>query len=107
VFLSLARCDSCAGSGACGTLSDSTICTSRISCRSRGICDRPSQERLCGGTAASCGASIFLVSERNMRTRERRASKDSSCRLPVWTSTPDVNVRSSICPTQWSRPSLF
>jgi len=36
--------------------------------------------RLCGGTAVSCRVSIFLMSELNMRTRDRRGVQASPTR---------------------------
>jgi hypothetical protein len=51
----------------------------RIFRRSRAFAGA-SQLRLCGGTAVSCRVSIFLMSELNMRTRDRRGVQASPTR---------------------------
>ena len=66
--------------GLCGTRTSTTVCTETNFSEIAGICGRASQLRLCGGTAVSCRVSIFLMSELNMRTRDRRGVQASPTR---------------------------
>src|SRR5262245_58670069 len=56
-----------------GTLrrTKSLVCTETNFSQIADVCDGTSQLRLCGGTAVSCRFSIFLMSEPNLRTRDR------------------------------------